>query len=344
MSRWFRVWQKKRGRRRTGSSLAGSVGEASFFGLLLLLGGIVQVYVFIRYTQAPSAVLLEPPVGFQFWLMVLISTSFLLIGGGGLVLTALQTGTSTERRAALVKRAADIDLINDELPSPSEHPGVPGHKSLNDSPGVELQYRLPVIQTQTLAFLATAFFCLVCNSIAIGLLVLLVREWVIGNLQIALIALTVFFGAMAGWSSPSFVRQLRMRAGIGATTLEISDHPLHPGNAYEVYLSQCGRLHLRSLEVLLVCEEEVTYRQGTDVRTERHVVVEELIYRGQDCQIRRDQPYEARCPLRISENIMHSFQGQHNVIQWKLMVRGQGTGWQSFERGFPVVIAPGVSE
>ena len=68
MSRWFRVWQKKRGRRRTGSRLAGSVGEASFFGLLLLLGGVVQVYVFIRYTQSPSAVLLEPPVGFQFWL------------------------------------------------------------------------------------------------------------------------------------------------------------------------------------------------------------------------------------------------------------------------------------
>ncbi len=344
MSRWFRVWQKKRGRRRTGSRLAGSVGEASFFGLLLLLGGIVQVYVFIRYTQSPSVVLLEPPVGFQFWLMVLISTSFLLIGGGGLVLTALQTGTSTERRAALVKRAADIDLINEELPSLSEHPGVPDHKSLNNSPGVELRYRLPVIQTQTLAFLATGVLCLVCNCIAIVLLMVLVREWVIGNLQIALIALTSFFGAMASWSTVFFVRQVRMRGGIGATTVEISDHPLHPGDAYEVYMSQCGRLHLQTLEVLLVCEEEVTYRQGTDVRTERHVVVEESIYRGQDCQIRREQPYEERCPLQISENTMHSFQGQHNVIQWKLMVRGQGTGWQSFERCFPVVIAPVVSE
>ena len=74
------------------------------------------------------------------------------------------------------------------------------------------------------------------------------------------------------------------------------------------------------------------------------VVVEESIHRGQDCQIRREQPYEERCPLQISENTMHSFQGQHNVIQWKLMVRGQGTGWQSFERCFPVVIAPVVSE
>ena len=344
MARWFRVWQKKRGGRRTGSRLAGSVGEATFFGLLLLLGAIVQVYVFVSYAQAPSVMFLEPPVGFQFWLMVLISTSFLLIGGGGLVFAALQTGTSTERRAVLTKRAADLELGNEDLPPPDDNPGVPDHAHLTDSPGVKLRYRLPVISNQVFTFLAAATFCLVYNAILVVLLVVLIRAWLVGNPQILLAALALCFMAIGSWSIAFFLKQLRMRGGIGPTTVEISDHPLHPGDSYDVYLSQSGRLHLQRLEMLLVCEEEATFRQGTDVRTDRRVVFQQSVCACGDCQILRDQPYEDRGRLQIPSRTMHSFQGQHNVIQWKLVVRGQGVTWRTFERGFPIVISPPVGK
>jgi len=46
LSRSFRVYQKKRGNRRTGSTKLGSAGEAAFFGVFLLLGcgGLVVVF------------------------------------------------------------------------------------------------------------------------------------------------------------------------------------------------------------------------------------------------------------------------------------------------------------
>ena len=98
MARIFRLWQKKRGDRRTGSKLVGSVGEAAFFGVLHLLGGVTLTHLIIRYAQNPQAEAFRFGSGYGYWLMVLVSTSFLLIGGGGLILTALQAGTSAEGR------------------------------------------------------------------------------------------------------------------------------------------------------------------------------------------------------------------------------------------------------
>ena len=40
VTRIFRVWEKKRGHRHTGSRLVGSAGEALFFGLLFVLGSV----------------------------------------------------------------------------------------------------------------------------------------------------------------------------------------------------------------------------------------------------------------------------------------------------------------
>ena len=66
-----------------------------------------------------------------------------------------------------------------------------------------------------------------------------------------------------------FMRQLLIASGVGPTQLEISDHPLLPGRRYDLYLSQAGRLTMNFLEIDIVCEEQATYHQGTDTRTER---------------------------------------------------------------------------
>ncbi|HMC11219.1 MAG TPA: hypothetical protein VKH44_08005, partial [Pirellulaceae bacterium] len=38
---------------------------------------------------------------------------------------------------------------------------------------------------------------------------------------------------------------------------------------------------------------------------------------------------------------MHSFQSPHNLVRWKLVVRGEAETWPLFERGFPIVVYPG---
>src|SRR5208282_740271 len=77
-----------------------------------------------------------------------------------------------------------------------------------------------------------------------------------------------------------FVRLLRQTAAIGPTLVEISGHPLLPGNQYRFFLSQSGNLTLKTIEVSLICEEEAVFRQGTNARTESREVFRQSLYAG----------------------------------------------------------------
>ena len=164
MARLFRLWEKKRGDRSTGSPLVGGLGEGFFFGILFLLGSLSLTYLVAARVLHAAPTLYEP--GFGFWLMVIVMISFMLIGGTGVIYTVLQVGTSAERRSAMARRAADIELISEALPSRREYPTVPRDANLTNSPGIRLAYRLPVTHGGPwVLFAATAFF-LVWNGIA----------------------------------------------------------------------------------------------------------------------------------------------------------------------------------
>ena len=137
-----------------------------------------------------------------------------------------------------------------------------------------------------------------------------------------------------------FARLLRQTAGIGPTLVEISDHPLLPGNGYRFFLSQSGNLTLKSIEISLICEEEAVFRQGTNARTESREVFRQSLYAGAGAIIRPGEPLEAECDLPIPAEAMHSFRASHNQVQWKLIVRGEIVGWHGFQRSFPVVVRP----
>ena len=74
MARLFGILQKKRGDRRSGSPLSGVLGEISLYALVLLLGLISLGYLLFLPDKTPD-----------FWLMLLIVGSLLLIGGGGMM-------------------------------------------------------------------------------------------------------------------------------------------------------------------------------------------------------------------------------------------------------------------
>lgn len=137
-----------------------------------------------------------------------------------------------------------------------------------------------------------------------------------------------------------FIRQMLVTTGIGPTQVEISDHPLHPGEPCRLFVSQSGRLQINSLEVLLVCEEEATYRQGTDTRTETREVHRQEVFRREGSEVRRGLPFETECALKVPEGAMHSFKADHNRIKWKVVVQGDVAGWPDYKRSFPVIIRP----
>ncbi|NLF71733.1 MAG: hypothetical protein GX575_22105 [Candidatus Anammoximicrobium sp.] len=340
MSRAFRVWGKKRGNRRTGSQLLGTVGEVAFSSALFMLGVVSLTALVLSQTLSVSPPF---PPGFGFWVLVLVLSSFVLLGGGGVVWSILHASATREWRSALARRAANLDLRGtaDEGDAPrAVFPNIPSDANLTNSPGIKLSYRLPVVQSPAWRLILASVFGLIWNISAVVLIFFAVKSIVNGRPEWFLVLFIIPFLAVGAWLVQDVVRQMLIHTGIGPTQVEISDHPLHPCQSYEVYLSQGGRLWMRLLTLSLVCEEAATYQQGTDLRTETKTVFDRQIFRKTDFRIDPGMPFEHQCAVEIPADAAHSFQSEHNAVNWKLVVRGEADAWPPFERAFPVIVHP----
>ncbi len=339
MPRLFRLLEKKRGERRTGSNLVGSVGEALLYGALFLLGvTALSTLIAVHFWQPQSA---WYSVGVGFWLMVVVLSSFVFTGGIGLIWTVVRLGISAERRSALATHASALDLVHETVPRPKNHPTVPAFDGLTDSPGTELAYRLPTSQSPGWRLLAKTIFALLWNGIACVLFVIAAKSWLEGEPQWFLTCFIIPYLGVSGWTIYYLLQQIWIHTGLGQTAVEISDHPLLPGREYQVHLSQAGHIDVKSIELWLVCEEEVTYRQGTDIRHEVCKVFEQQLLAQGPLEIDSATPFRVTCTLPIPAAAMHSFQLEHNSIHWKLVVRCAPAHWPEFERRFPLVVFPG---
>ena len=137
------------------------------------------------------------------------------------------------------------------------------------------------------------------------------------------------------------VRKLLIAGGIGATLVEISGHPLHPGMQYRLFLSQAGTLKMNVLRASLVCRESAAYRQGTNTRTETQEVYRQELLAREAFQIQRGRPFETEFDLNVPSDAMHSFMAEHNQVGWTLVVEGDVAGWPNFHRAFTVIVQPG---
>jgi hypothetical protein len=341
VAKLFRVWEKKRGDRRTGSRLAGTVGEAAFFGSLFVLGVVSLATLLTSQAVAPDPDFFT--LGLGAWLVLIVLSSLILIGGAGFLLTVLEIGASAERRSALVRRAGDIELIREVRQRGREYPTIPRDTNLINSPGVRLKYRLPGLESPGWTLAAAAVTCLLCVGTAILLIVLAVHGFQSRPYPWALVAFLIPFSSVTVWSVYYFIRQLLIHTGIGPTSVEISNHPLFPGQSLDVFLAQSGRLKVKQLTVELACEEEVSFRQGTDIRSERRVVYRDVFATRENFEIEPAIPFEMEGTFRVPDAAMHSFRSSHNAIHWKLIVRGDFDDWPLCVRGFPVIVYPAVS-
>ncbi len=338
MGKLFRVWEKKRGERRTGSRLAGTVGEAAFFGSLFVLGVISLTTLLTSQAVSPDPDFFT--LGLGAWLVLIVLTSLILIGGTGFVLTILEVGASAERRSALVRRAGDIELIREVRQRGREYPTIPRDANLTNSPGVKLTYRLPTLESPGWTLAAAGTTCLLCLGTLAVLVAVAVHGFQTGSSPWALVAFLVPFTGVTIWLLRYFIGQLLIHTGIGPTSVEISDHPLVPGRQYDVYLVQSGHLKVHRLTIELICEEEATFRQGTDIRSERRVVYRDVISLSERFEIEPAIPHEVSGSFKVPDDAMHSFISSHNAIHWKLMVRGVFARWGKQVRSFPVVVYP----
>ena len=280
--------------------------------------------------------------GYQWWIWpaLLIPVSFVVIGIGGLVYTALHWGKSAERRAAAVRSVPAPELFDLPAAVDPEYPVHPGRQRDHQqsrhasglSPAADALAGLDAVRSSGgLRRLERR---------GIGLRGDGRTQFLCRNSRLADDAVHRAVPCRGRRLVVVFARLLRHAAGIGPTLVEISDHPLLPGNRYRLFLSQSGNLRLKSIEVSLICEEEAVFRQGTNARTESREVFRQSLHAGGSAIIRPGEPLEAECDLPIPSEAMHSFRASHNQVQWKLIVHGEIVGWPGFQRSFPVVVRP----
>lgn len=343
MPRFPRPWSKKRGERMLASALSGVVGEVVFFAFLFLTGVFgISLLLIVRF--APDAVPQLPrptlPTDLSVWVLRVLSVAAVITGGAGLVFRLMRIGASSERRSAMANRAGAIEMIR---PSPDEGhklPTVPRGSSLTDSPGERLAYRLAAENSSTGGIAGPATLALIWSTVWFVLLAVAVSGFWYGRPRWILAGLLVPFGLIGLWSFRFFLAQLRQQAGVGPTIVEISNHPLYPGEQYQLFIAQMGRLKLKRFTVQLTCEEEAFYRQGTDVRVDSCQAFTQVLCKERDVLVDPQAPWEQQLVLDLPPNVMHSFVGTHNAIRWKIVVSGESLPWPSFCRNFPVVVHP----
>jgi len=290
----------------------------------------------------PSVAVLVRGYSLWFWLTLAMPASFILIGGGGLLHVVMTWGKSAERRAAQAQRGSPLDLLDAERAG-AGFPCVPAPASVTNSPGTTLSYRLPVVAASGWKLFAAMVACLGWNGIVALFACVAISGFLEGRPDWVLTLCVIPFAGVGVAIIVYAFRYLLLASAVGPTLVEVSEQPLYPGKRCEAFVSQTGRMRVNSLDVLLVCDEDATFHQGTNTRRESLRVVEQAVYHRVEFDLRHGVPFEARFPVEIPAGTMHSFKSDHNEIRWKILVKGEIAGRPSFVRSFPVIVCPAAN-
>lgn len=247
--------------------VVGSVGEAAFFGVLFLLGIVSFTTVVTWQVFWPDDTVFKPGLGF--WLMVIASTSFMVIGLSAFILQVSSTLASPEMRSAMARKVKEDHRRRSvgigEIPEDSNLPEL---QPLMDSPGVKLAYRLAAQRGERTPLILSTLFATTWNAMVAAYFAVTLQQFLSGGQVLFMAVLLVAFLVVSVISTRWFFHLFLQRLGIGPTAIEIDILPLLPGGDYRLYLCQYGRVDFQRLDLCLVAYEEATYEQGTDVRTE----------------------------------------------------------------------------
>jgi hypothetical protein len=329
--RWF---VKKRGTRRTGSRWAGELAEGLLYAGLMATGAYGLYYLIYRITQVTNA-------GWWPWFVMVVPFALVVLGAIGLGRLIWQRAHSTERRAVAVRNATGWELPGIVArPNHPALPSVPAVDVVTDSPGIRLAYRLPLDAASGWVSFTMAAVCLGWNTLVAVFVVQVIQMHRDGQPNWLLTWLMVPFVLGGLWTLVELGRQVMLNMAVGTTRIEISQHPFYPGGLYQGFVSQTGRVHVRWLQVQLVCDEQAIHQQGTDTRRAICRVHRSMLLSLRKFDITPEQAFEAIFDIAVPESAMHSFVSPHNAIMWALLVRGRMARWGDFERRFPVYVYP----
>ena len=106
--------------------------------------------------------------------------------------------------------------------------------TLTNSPGTKLRYRLPAAPTTSLTLVAVGMACLLWNGIVAIFVVMALGSFARGEPDWMLTLVLVPFLALGACLVGYLVRLAMVAAGVGPTWIEVSEHPLAPGETVYV--------------------------------------------------------------------------------------------------------------
>lgn len=274
------------------------------------------------------------------WMLLLIPASLFVIGTVGLLRTLLRSATSAERRQSVAQQAGRYDPFSGTRVSVALAAALPRIDDVEDSPGVKLRYRLPIEGSRTWRIAGMAVMSLAWNVVVGFFLVGVVTDHWHGRPNWPVTLVVGPLAIAGGWLAYRLLRDTWTATGVGVAQIELSDHPIHPGQTCGGVLLQAGQFHARSLTVSLVCDEIATFNEGTDTRSSIEEVHREVLHKERRFRIETERPYEKDFTFKLPADAMHSFVAPHNEVRWSLEVHGAPVRWPEFRRRFRLCVYP----
>ena len=284
----------------------------------------------------PEQVIVVWEISIWGWFLLLLSFSLIVLGAVALPQAFRLLAVSKERQAALLT----LPKIA-EKQRPVDWATIPDIRSINESPGTHLSYRLPLGHRPIFPLIGQTLFATAWTIIA---LVILIQSFVApaGSLTDYLLGI-IFRGLFCGVGIVLYwvvARQLWVTFRVAPTLLELSDHPISPNRKYRILLHQDGVLQFQNLTVDLVCEEIARFHQGTDTVTNRQDVFRQTLFSRSDFSTTPEAPLHEEFFLHLPEGAMHSFRQKNNEVAWKLEFVAALVGWSELRRDCPIVVRP----
>ena len=316
--------------------------EAILAGALVLIGMVLLV-VFLTL-----AVLYSSPTelyisGYYFAVQIIVSISLISIGAYLVVAIFWKVGASDERRNAIVARAGEFELLNEIRRRREDTPTIPldRHRPIQ---GERLRFQLIPSRRNMVRFITAVAFCFLFVPLATILILTASTSWQTSSVDWLATGISIPITLAAGWSVFNLFQQLLALTGIGPPRLEVSKFPFVAGEDYQFHLTQPARVRLRLLDVTLICIEEATYNEGTDIRTERKTVFEQRLLRKRGIDVQPSEPFEADFEMSLPKQAMHSFKSSNNRVLWKIVIRGKARDWPKQERNYTISVLPRVNK
>jgi hypothetical protein len=221
----------------------------------------------------------------------------------------------------------------------ADYPNVP--KPAPSSPGQQLAVRLTAPGLMIAGILGGLVVLAVCSGFLAMPLVGLFQAGEGGftfsgwPLMVYVVVLALFWLLIFRY----LVHQVRQSL-VGKPVVEISDHPLWPGQTYRLVFHWSGAPRLQKMSLSLVCQEEARYRQGTDTQVEKKVVHVQHLWARHEASSDQSLPAEVPCEFLVPQEAMHSFEAKNNQVVWMIQVKGHFQRWGEFDHQFPLVVLP----